>query len=96
MCDKTKVAGIGTVALQNRPADSEAGGFGAAAAGWAGPSQLEFEVVLTCYITYVKTQKKIFLLHGWAGPSQLEFEVVLTCYITYVKTQKKIFLLHAL
>ena len=35
MYDKTKVAGIGTVALPNRPADSEAGGSGAAAAGWA-------------------------------------------------------------
>ena len=31
------MAGIGTVALRNRPADSKAGGSGAAAAGWAGP-----------------------------------------------------------
>ena len=29
VCDKTKVAGIGTVVLQNRLADSEAGGSGA-------------------------------------------------------------------
>ena len=36
MCDKTEVAGIGTVALPNRPADSEADGFEAAGAGWAG------------------------------------------------------------
>ena len=35
--DKTKVAGIGTVALPNRPADSEAGGSGAAAAEWPAP-----------------------------------------------------------
>ena len=58
MCDKTKVAGICTVALPNRPADCEAGGSGAAAAGWAGPSQLE--VFLACYITYVQIQKKIY------------------------------------
>ena len=51
MCDKSKVAGIGTVALPNKPADSKAGGSGAAA-------QLEF--VLACCITYVKTQKKLF------------------------------------
>ena len=37
MCDKTKVAGIGAVALLNREAHSEAGDSGAAAAGWAGP-----------------------------------------------------------
>ena len=37
MCDKTKVAGIGTIALPNRPADSEAGGSGVAAAEWPGP-----------------------------------------------------------
>ena len=36
MCDKTGVAGIGTVALPNRPADSGANGSGAAGAGWAG------------------------------------------------------------
>ena len=35
--DETNVAGIGTVALLNRQADSAAGGFGAAAAEWAGP-----------------------------------------------------------
>ena len=58
MYDQTKVAGIGTVALPNRPADSEAGGCGSAAAGWAGPSQLE--VVLACCITYVKTQEKMY------------------------------------
>ena len=66
MCDKTKVAGIasGPVALLNRPAESEAGGSGAAAAAWAGPAQLE--VVLACYRTYVKTQKRYragFLLY---------------------------------
>ena len=35
-CDKTKVAGIGTVALPIRPADHEAGGSGTAAT-WACP-----------------------------------------------------------
>ena len=51
------MAGISAVALPNRPDDSEAGGSGAAAAGWTGPLQLEG--VLACYITYVKAQKKI-------------------------------------
>ena len=39
VCGKTKVAGIGTVALPNRPAGSlsEAGGSGAAVAEWPGP-----------------------------------------------------------
>ena len=38
VCDKTKVAGsIGNIVVQSRQADSEAGGFGAAEAGWSGP-----------------------------------------------------------
>ena len=41
-----------SVALPNRPANSEEGGSGAAAAGWARTSQIE--VVLACFITYVK------------------------------------------
>ena len=54
--------GFGTVALPSRPADSsKAGGSGAAAAGWAGPAQLE--VVLTCYITYVKTLKRYIYIY---------------------------------
>ena len=49
VCDKTKVAGIGTqaVALPNRPAESK--GSGAAAAEWACSAQLE--VVLVIYIS---------------------------------------------
>ena len=49
-CDKTTVADFGTVALPNRPADGEAGGSEAAAAGWAGPSQVE--VILACRQLY--------------------------------------------
>ena len=38
VCDKTKVAGsIGNIVVQSRQADSEAGGFEAAEAGWSGP-----------------------------------------------------------
>ena len=37
VCERTKVAGICTKSLPNRPADSEADGSGAAAAEWPGP-----------------------------------------------------------
>ena len=56
VCDKTKVAGIGTIALPNRPAESKTGGSGAAVAGWDGPAQLE--VVLPCYIYHMSKHRK--------------------------------------
>ena len=52
MCNKTKVAGIGTVALPNRQADSEAGGSGAAVA--EGLAQSDTERLLECSMNSIK------------------------------------------
>ena len=64
------MADIGTLPLLNRPAESEAGGSGAAAAEWPGPVSLRYCV--SAHSTHEFNEEFIQILHvsvcsSWPG-----------------------------